>query len=440
MENLLLFLFLMTTTSSKLINVIQINRHGARSAENFKNEKLELFFGSNKKLSQNGYRQQQILGNYIRNRYIIQQKFLSSEYNPREFRVISTPTQRTIFSANGFISGLYPGSIVKTSIYEPGLNLIKNDTIPVPDVPKDFTEIALKVMSWTENSIFNTWNCRLNGKVLKEEAEDKTIYPDLLAIPQEELDETAQILARYYNKQKELDESGSLVFMKQINKYVVPDFYHFNKDYVKEIGKPAYETIKKMYLNKWYNARNRDSLLLKLGVSELFNKILSIYKESIQSELNSSFLRSRDYYKYTVYSSHDTAFANILSNMIDFGYIKNKLNAAVQDKEAYDFLVCPYASNILFELHSEAENQFYVKVIYNGVEMNYPFLDGVKADGEARIAFNDFEKLMKNRITPEWSQVDCSEAKRFEYSELFPYPSSKDYQIVNGIYYVNGNE
>lgn len=440
MHYLICLLFLLTPSSSKLINVIQINRHGARGAENFKSEKLELFFGNNMKLSQNGYRQHQILGAYIRNRYITKEKFLSNEYNPTELRVITTPTQRTIFSADGFISGLYPGSIVKTNIYEPGLNLINNDTIPIPDITRDFTEIPIKVMSWTENSIFNTWNCRLNGKVLKEEAEDTSIYPNLIDVPRAELDSTAQIMATYYNKQKELDKSGSLAFMKQINKYVIPDFYHFNKDYEKEIGKEAYDTIKKMYLNKWYNARNRDSVLLKLGVSELFNKILSIFKDSIDNESNSSFLKPKDYFKYTIYSAHDTAFVNILANMIDFDYIRNRLNLAVENKDDYDFLVCPYASSILFELHSESENKLYVKVIYNGVEMNYPFLDGIKADANNRITFNDFEKMMTNRITPEWAKVDCSEAKKFEYSELFPHPSSKDYRVINGAYYVNGNE
>ena len=100
-----ILLCLISLFSSKLVSVVEINRHGARTAENFPEKPLQQFFGLSEKLTHNGYRQHQILGKYMRERYI-KTGFIDEEYTPKDFEIISTPSQRTIFSADGFISGL----------------------------------------------------------------------------------------------------------------------------------------------------------------------------------------------------------------------------------------------------------------------------------------------------------------------------------------------
>ena len=72
MSKNLLFLILISLilkTSPELIKVIQINRHGARSAETFPKYLNQQFWGINEKLTINGYRQHQLLGKYIKKIY-----------------------------------------------------------------------------------------------------------------------------------------------------------------------------------------------------------------------------------------------------------------------------------------------------------------------------------------------------------------------------------
>ena len=134
---LLFFVFCICLFNSKLISVIEVNRHGARSSENFPEAPLQQFFGISMKLTNNGYRQHQLLGSYMNARYV-KTNFINSVYRPSDFHVFSTPTQRTVYSADAFISGLYPGHIVRTTYHEPNLNLVSNDTIPVIDTHYGF--------------------------------------------------------------------------------------------------------------------------------------------------------------------------------------------------------------------------------------------------------------------------------------------------------------
>ena len=106
--------FYLLHSKAVLLSVFEINRHGARTPKHFEERQKRLFFGSqNMQLTINGFRQEQLLGSFIREKYIEKLKFISPDYNPEEFCLISSPTQRTIFSAAGFLSGLFPNYVVK---------------------------------------------------------------------------------------------------------------------------------------------------------------------------------------------------------------------------------------------------------------------------------------------------------------------------------------
>ena len=164
---ILCFLLLFKWTSSRLLNVVQLNRHGARTSTNFRNGLLSKYFGSDMKLTPNGYRQHQILGQYIHDKYINRLHFLSETYQKNQFEIFSTQTQRTIFSAEGFLSGLYPGSVVKVSYDNKALDIITNDTIPFllnykPLFNFQQTEIELKVIDLKNDIMFHPMGCKLN--------------------------------------------------------------------------------------------------------------------------------------------------------------------------------------------------------------------------------------------------------------------------------------
>lgn len=45
--------------------------------------------------------------NFVRQRYLIDKKFLSAEYDPNEVYVVTTDRQRTILSATSQLDGIY---------------------------------------------------------------------------------------------------------------------------------------------------------------------------------------------------------------------------------------------------------------------------------------------------------------------------------------------
>ena len=86
-----------TSRSKELVCVIEFNRHGARTSKSFSSQTLSKVFGSNMMLTPNGFRQHEMLGQFMRNKYILDTKnFLSQEYSKYDFIIFSTPIQRTI--------------------------------------------------------------------------------------------------------------------------------------------------------------------------------------------------------------------------------------------------------------------------------------------------------------------------------------------------------
>ena len=64
-----------------ILRVFQVNRHGARNPTQFEERQKKIFFGSkNRQLTINGFRQEQLLGSFIRENYLEKLKFLSPQY------------------------------------------------------------------------------------------------------------------------------------------------------------------------------------------------------------------------------------------------------------------------------------------------------------------------------------------------------------------------
>jgi len=126
-----------------LLSVFQINRHGARTPKHFEERQKKLFFGSqNMQLTINGYRQEQLLGSYMKEKYVESFNFINPEYKKEEFLIMSSPTQRTIFSAAGFLSGLFPNYVIKTKYININENLnlkniSRNNTTELKNSKKD---------------------------------------------------------------------------------------------------------------------------------------------------------------------------------------------------------------------------------------------------------------------------------------------------------------
>ena len=94
----------MHSLRSKLLMLVSIHRHGARSPEKFFN--ATWFPEGRKQLTPLGVHQMQNLGFFYRNRYFNQ---LSITNNPKTYPVyISSPLKRTLESAKNVYKGLFP--------------------------------------------------------------------------------------------------------------------------------------------------------------------------------------------------------------------------------------------------------------------------------------------------------------------------------------------
>ena len=96
-------LILMNSIRSKLLMLVSIHRHGARSPEKFFN--ATWFPEGRKQLTPLGVHQMQNLGSFYRNRYFSQLSIANSKTYPI---YISSPLKRTLESAKNVYKGLYP--------------------------------------------------------------------------------------------------------------------------------------------------------------------------------------------------------------------------------------------------------------------------------------------------------------------------------------------
>ena len=437
----IILLLCFNTFHNKLISVLQINRHGARTSgkitpnlqlSNYTTDFISLY-GNNMKLTPNGLSQCKILGQYMKEKYIDKEHFINEIYNKDEVKFMSTPTQRTIYSLEGFLNGLYPSSIPTVMYNEPEFkDVFHLDTIPVHDKPHDLMRVPLYVLSSKENQMFYTKLCKLDDTVLNDEDFDLTLHPNIFNITFSELKSTLNDIIKRVNilANKDMLMDDELISESNSNnnnkltsesisdiiKLVIVHLYHhgIDLDNSSTLSKTSVQTIRKIILNKWYSSRLKDGKKLKLEISELFNTVLSHFKSAISSQRN-SFLKSKKYTKYIVYSAHDSVIVSILANILSESELQELLYNAVTNKRDYEFLVPPYASHVLFELHkdNEDDNGYYVKIIYNGKEIKHKLKENVRSNSEGDgIEYNEFKKLIGSRIDKDYKKLSCSKATK----------------------------
>lgn len=414
-------IFFIIYNNCKLVYVVEINRHGARTATNYPNGKLNKFFGIEDKLTPNGLIQEQKLGKIIRDKYINELKFLSKNYKKSEFEIFSTEYQRTIFSAEGFLSGLYPGYVTKIIYKNKELkNIINNDSAPIVegyfknDFPK---EITLNVIDSSKDKMFFANKICMYKNVLLDNIiyhNDKKLYN----ISNEEIEKNIDELINFLDVKLKNDSFyDPKIKLDQIVKIFFVYSYHFGKN-ISSLSNDAKNLIKKKKLNKWYSALFDDEKLIKIEGSSFLKNLLKIFDKAIN---NQKFLKTDNNKKFTVFSAHDKNIINFISNFLDKDYIKELIDKSLEDDETFYFLITTFASNLIFELHKDNNNKYYIKIYYNGKILDKKIKDGIKADKEGKISYEDFKKLIKSRIDNDYKKLDCSKKKESEkkYINIF---------------------
>ena len=415
-----------TSRSKELVCVIEFNRHGARTSKSFSSQTLSKVFGSNMMLTPNGFRQHEMLGQFMRNKYILDTKnFLSQEYSKYDFIIFSTPIQRTISSAIGYLNGFYPNYITKM-LYQNNSELseiINNDTIPFQNSENFlFNEIPIHIFS-KANDIFHRKDCFYKGNNLEDLLDTNK---EIFNFDSMNVSNISKELGKFLNidpPEEENDiENGN--YLSDLEKYLQSFLYHYGKSLDDPtLSKEIIKIIRMKCLQKKYSYRIEDSKYLRMLSSEIFIEILNYFEKIIYNPLQ---------YKMIVFTAHDSNLMNLLSNLLKSEVIEDYVNKAVEDQYYFDFLFPPYASTILFELYKTNNNEFIVNINYNGKLLNkdLKYINNDKIiNGD--IKYNDFKFMLENLICKDYKKLICNGIpvdKSFEEKFNFVKKEKKDYQ------------
>jgi hypothetical protein len=394
----MLLIFILPIIASKLLGVIELNRHGARTPKEFTDISKELFYrSSSSHLTLNGFNQVTFLGKWLKDRYTSQYNLLSNSYNKNETLFISSPISRSIFSAVGIIEAMYPGKLVMPN-WEGNNELRNNDLPPIKGIDFNSTEhIELNVRNQEEDNLFHTDSCRFEKDGLR--IKDMIVDKDVVDFTDEEIKNTLDDINK---KAPEVFDDIPMEYkidiLLNLCGFFLPVNYHYNNGNYYELKEETLQVLKKGQIYRMYKKRMNESDLTKMIISPLFNefkKYLSLF--------------GKNNLKFVLFSAHDTNIADLLVNILDKEYFKKKFET---DDERFNFIMPPFASNILFELHSNGKNnikkQNFVRIIYNGEVINTGFNKMIKYDDTLDgIPIDNFLNFLSANIIPGFDKLYC---------------------------------
>ena len=399
----------------KVLGVVEIFRHGARAPKTNFSSGPKLYFGSKRsQLTINGFRQQILLGRWLRRRYIYgdSYKLLSeSSLKQNEFIIYSSPTQRAIFSSSAHLLGFLPQTTIKINFL--GQQEVKtNDIPPITNfkLRKSYKEIVVNVVDPNNDSMFKPQVCRRKESMLNliEEINKK----DIFSISQKELkfaiDDILEKYGEFYENKtfhKEFLEDGnkysSLTLTNLVD--VLRQYkYHNNIEFDDlKLDSISLVALKKNRLNYFYNHRLDDSLGKKLYVSHMFSLIEEFFEKKLKNNTE---------VKMIMFSGHDNNIVDVISNLLDSNFLRNIIFKAVKSRKDYYFVVPPLASSIVIELVKvEGHELPFIKFLYNGDEITSHFAQHLEYEEDlGLLSYKGFMKLLSSRISDEFRSLKCN--------------------------------
>lgn len=395
------FLLVLPFIHSKLVQVIQLARHGARTPNSFEylpNQYTE----QHGELTALGAVQEYFLGQEIRKRYIEDTDFLSETYNSSEVVIKSSWKNRTIRSAYAFTNGLYPQEegVWLDNPYSEGFPVeqllpLKNrqKTINREDIRRirlneDFAKETVDIIAMDGDLHFHavkSENCPTAERIIKEikkskQNEDIEKYLRLTLYPQ---------LVAGVNKHVGFDllnvETMTLKTAKSVlDSYRCNSFHGIDHP---DVDQATLKILKKSRYSYVYKLMLVDDLVRSVSAS----KLLKEFSDFVRAAEN----RDHGAPKYVFYSAHDTNLEILLSVFL--------LESHIDENEHYNII--PFSSMISFELHKEQEiiegssgpevkDTHYIKIFFND-EPQY-----IKWCNDYKCSLEQFYKIIEHHIVP----------------------------------------
>lgn len=334
----------------KVKMVIDVIRHGARAplfeCEHFKDLKWDL----KEELTPVGERQLCLLGMLRRQQYIGTGKLLPAAYDPSLIYVRSTPINRTLMSAQAYLTCFYPDGLktlntaqmshthdwlkppIKFEIDKKIIDDLGNHAMPY-DVPA----IPVQTVNKSTEGLLSYNDCPLVARKLSEYFQSKE-YKNLSM--------NATVWKEFRKIFKNIKDD---YYTTGINAYLLADLLICADTENRAPKKVTPEMIQgfKEYFSEAQIAAIKDDKMNRIMMHDFVGEVLNRMGKADDP---------KNKLRYALYSGHD-----ITLNVILIGL--KKLNSTIKVPQAI-----PFASNILFEL-SEENSKKIVKILFNGKQI-----------------------------------------------------------------------
>ena len=326
----------------KLVFAISLIRHGDRApyAKLKENTAKHEWPNGISELTPKGMRQVYLLGKKIRERYVETFHLIPTEYKPNSVYVLSTPYTRTTMSAECCLAGLYP-----------------NRTGPkLPDgsfaLPDGYQPIPIFTIGPNEKNIINPETSKNEEyhRLLDHESKQQSSWQEKNKELAEDFKRWSEIFGIQINNIYDILLPGDTVFCLTQHGLPLPE----------GLTKEDAEKIIDVYLY----------VCLTRVAPKPFTHFMA---EGFITKLNDDLqavVENRQKYKYKLYSGHDISIVSIM----------NALEATLEKNP-------PYASHLDFELY-QSRTEYYMKVFYNGIIVEFP-----KSNGKKLYSIKDFQEL-----------------------------------------------
>jgi len=398
----------------EVLMVVILNRHGARTPLH-KFPETDIFFPEYEKgvLTYNGWRQQILLGKYIKSKYLVnKQKIRGEPYisvdNPsKQFLIISSPLLRTVESAMAYSLGLFPdhsyNMIDSGQVQTDSFNEVPPIKIPSNNfLLQDLSSFNILISDKRRDILFHGKKCKIHI----DKAEDKD---DAELINEAE----KGIVFRYLqNKFPESMRGISLddlsnTQIKYFNSAIVCVNFNFEDDLFK-MSKDVQDAFSKFIVNYYYLKKLKNSNVTRIMSSQFFDEIVKMFDFKLEKDINKKLYFfdntqvNYDDLKLIVFSGHDSNILASLKNLIREDFLVSLLK---NTQDSVDFLIPKFSSSIEFHLVKRA-NRLFVRVIYDGVNIS----DRIQFGKNNEIEYDNFKNLLISKIYPGYENCDYKPA------------------------------
>lgn len=405
MAKYLCVLLLIPFVYNGLIGVVQINRHGARAPSNFPGLSSKILYGSsNYQLTINGYKQHEILGQWVAERYMqYDYTLLSEHYNPEEILFKASPEERTIFSGTAFIKGMFPKSNI-FPIFTNHTQMRADNSPPLKNYKMRVRhqDIPIIVLDPKNDKIFHSQHCRINTlsqTSLKSTLEHQNFYNISMDEVTDALNEIRHQVPSLF-KDKRIEDIYTMEFFSALTAFIIPIQFHTDNKYL-QLSSETNALVEKFQLQKVYGLRMIDSETNKMVNSAIFDEILNYFETFIQG----------GQLKFVLYSGHDTNIIGMIVNLLS----KETILEMIQNhNEYFNFLQPNFASSFIFELHKfvngDNTEKHFVRILYNNEILNEGFAAGIKYNESLNgIEYDSLKSFLNSRINSDYQHLACGD-------------------------------